>query len=373
MKILIIRLFPYEINFNSYNIQEIGLAKALIKKGNQCDIVFYTKGKERKEKIEVIKGKYITIFWMRGINFFKNGLYGKKLINLAENYDIVQSSEYDQIYNLKLNRKLGDKLVIYHGPYYSKFNKGYNFKCKLFDILILLTNNKYKQTQFITKSILAEKFLEKKGYKNVIPIGVGLDIEKIEDTGKKVEKLEWIENLNSKYKYLLYIGKIEKRRNIKFLIDVLKNSIKVDNTIRLILVGNGNQKYIDKILNYAREEKVLPYIIYKKSIKQENIKDLYSKCDFFLLPTSYDIFGMVLLEAMYFGLSVVTTLNGGSSMLIKNYVNGFIEDMNVNNWIKVINTEKVAKIGNNARQIIRDQFTWDVLSEKFINIYKGMF
>ncbi len=32
MKILIVRLFPYEININSYNVQEIGLAKALIRK-----------------------------------------------------------------------------------------------------------------------------------------------------------------------------------------------------------------------------------------------------------------------------------------------------------------------------------------------------
>lgn len=369
MKILIIRLFPYEMNLNSYNIQEIGLAKALTKKGNQCDIVFYTKGKERSERIEVDRGKYITIFWMRGINFLKNGLYGKKLIKLAENYDIVQSSEYDQIYNLKLNRKLGEKLVIYHGPYYSNFNKRYNFKCKLFDIL--LANSKYKQTQFITKSILAKRFLIKKGYKKVISIGVGLDVEKVENLAK-VEKLDWIEGLNNKYKYLLYIGKIEKRRNIKFLIDILKNLIKKDNNIRLILVGNGKKNYIKEILDYSREEKVVSYIIYKKSIKQENIKDLYSKCDIFLLPTSYDIFGMVLLEAMYFGLSVVTTLNGGSSMLIKNGENGFIEDMNVDKWIKKINIKECEKIGENATKTIRNQFTWDSLSEKFINIYKKM-
>lgn len=77
MKILIVRLYPYEININNYNVQEIGLAKALIRKGHQCDIAFYTKNNERQEKIELENGKYITLFWIKGINFFKNGLYRK--------------------------------------------------------------------------------------------------------------------------------------------------------------------------------------------------------------------------------------------------------------------------------------------------------
>ena len=65
MKILIVRLFPYEININNYNVQEIGLAKALVKEGNQCDIVFYTKGKEKREIINV-DNKKINIFWIKG-------------------------------------------------------------------------------------------------------------------------------------------------------------------------------------------------------------------------------------------------------------------------------------------------------------------
>ena len=41
MKILIVRTFPDILNLNSYNVQEVGLAKALTLKGHQCDIVLY--------------------------------------------------------------------------------------------------------------------------------------------------------------------------------------------------------------------------------------------------------------------------------------------------------------------------------------------
>lgn len=50
---------------------------------------------------------------------------------------------------------------------------------------------------------------------------------------------------------------------------------------------------------------------------------VYQSCDAFSLPTRYEIFGMVLLEAMYYGLPTFTTYNGGSSTLM-NQENGII-------------------------------------------------
>ena len=42
MKILIVRMYADCLNITNYNCQEVGLAKALIRKGNICDIVLYT-------------------------------------------------------------------------------------------------------------------------------------------------------------------------------------------------------------------------------------------------------------------------------------------------------------------------------------------
>ena len=43
MKILILRTTPNEVSLNTYNLQEIGLAKSLIRKGHICDVAYYTK------------------------------------------------------------------------------------------------------------------------------------------------------------------------------------------------------------------------------------------------------------------------------------------------------------------------------------------
>ena len=52
MKILIIRMYPNVLNINTYNCQEIGLAKALIRKNNVCDIVLYTDKNPYEEDIK---------------------------------------------------------------------------------------------------------------------------------------------------------------------------------------------------------------------------------------------------------------------------------------------------------------------------------
>ena len=373
VKILIVRLFPNEININNYNVQEIGLAKALVKKGHQCDIVLYTKGKERQETIEVKDKKSITIFWMRGINFLKNGLYSNKIIYLSKNYDIVQSSEYDQLYNIKLRRKINKKLIIYHGPYYDKFNKEYNLKCNIFDMLFL--SNEYKNVKFITKSELATNFLKEKGFKDVTTIGVGLDKDKFINN---VPNKDIINKLKDNKKYLLYIGKIEKRRNTLFLIKLLKNISMKNEDVKLVLIGNGTKKYVQKVFNYAKELNVYDKIIYFNKIVQNEISTLYKKCDIFVLPTEYEIFGMVMLEAMYFGLPVITTLNGGSSTVIEDGKDGYIcNNSDVKEWTNKIeylfnNKEKYNSISKKATQKIVNHYIWDSIANKFIKIYQKL-
>ena len=100
---------------------------------------------------------------------------------------------------------------------------------------------------------------------------------------------------------------------------------------------------------------------------------MYKQADFFLLPTEYEIFGMVLLEAMYYGNVVLTTRNGGSSTLIQNSTNGFVFDTkDAKQWANAIlnlSAEKKANIQQNAHEKIADSFTWDKLAGEFEKMY----
>lgn len=373
MKILIIRNYPsfMDVEHNTYNIQEIGLAKALIRKGHICDIVFWAKDEEKVVDYVFDDNKHINVYYRKGRNILKNAIYNN-IDDLIESYDVIQPCEYNQLQSWLLAKKYSDKTVIYHGPYYSPFNKGYNTMCKITDRLVLGTY-KRKNTPFIVKSKLSEDFLVKKGIKNVTVAGVGVDLDafKVNKADKIPENVKAIDDIDSEIK-LLYIGRLEPRRNIPFLFDVLKGVRDKGVNAILVVIGTGDSQYKKTVFDYACKIGVIDSIYYIDKLEQKYLSCVYSICDIFVLPTYYEIFGMVLLEAMYFGKTAVTTENGGSDMLISNGDDGIvIKEFDVNKWVNaIIENKDDGRIGKNAEIKIKDRFVWDCLADKFIEIYK---
>lgn len=119
MKILIIRTFPGYMNVrkNTYNIQEIGLAKALIRKGHICDIVFWTDKSPETVSYKFDGDKELKIFYLNGKNILNNAIY-KDLDELIAQYDIIQPAEHNQIYsailakNIRKNNRLPRPLLL---------------------------------------------------------------------------------------------------------------------------------------------------------------------------------------------------------------------------------------------------------------------
>ena len=236
MNILIVRNYPsyMSVTKSTYNIQEVGLAKALVKRGHCCDVLLWTNREECEVTIPVCKDHNLKVYYRFGKAVLKNTWY-PCLGEMIENYDIIQLSEYDQYQSWYYTKKYPKKALVYHGPYYSGFNKRYNLYTKIFDFFKLKDYLK-SETQFITKSNLARQQLLNKGIKsrNVTAIGVGIDIEML---SSKVENfdIDFINRLrnDSENIRLLYIGKIEPRRNIKFIFDIVSRVNKIVGNYRL--------------------------------------------------------------------------------------------------------------------------------------------
>ena len=374
MKILIVRSSSGYVDAKGakYNLQEIGLARAFNKKGHQCDVVYWGGKNKNVVEIEYEQGKTFKVFYLKAYNFLKNGIY-VGLKELSKNYDVVHCGGYDQLESWLLAKSIPDKLVVYNGSYYSDFNKGYNKKIKVID-RFFLPRFKKNEIFFDTKSKLSADFLKSRGLKDVFPVGVGIDLEQLK--AKEMlesplsEKVQTLKRDNKKI--LMYVGRIEPRRNITFLLDVFKAVHTEDENIKLLMVGRGAKEYKEKCFAYAKEIGVEDAIIYEEYIEQKFLPLVYSYADAFLLPTIYEIFGMVLLEAMYFGVPVITTYNGGSCMLMDDNENGIvIDNFDVDEWkknvLELISDDALKnRIINNAKAKIENEFTWDALADKFL-------
>ena len=375
MKILIVRTFPDKLNLNSYNVQEVGLAKALVKKGHICDIVLYS----GKEKDRVQDYKFFSegqefgfkIYWMHGFGILKNG-FMPSVKKIIPQYDVIQVHEYDQIMSWDLYTKQMKPTVIYHGPYFDEFAKGYNLKCKIFD-KVFLPLRKYKDTVVISKSTLATEFLHSKGFGNVTTTGVGLDIDNFGNSAQ----FGMFEESGNANKQILYVGKLEERRNLYFLIEVFRKLKEKDSEYRFVIIGNGEKEYKDKFLDSIKEEITNGSIEYQEKAEQRELVKYYRSSSFFILASQYEIFGMVLLEAMYFGTPVVSSMNGGSCTLIQNGYNGYVmEEFDSDKWVKCIwdsmQDENLLKnMRLNAKKTIVESYTWDKLADEFIEVYEN--
>ena len=375
MTVLIVRTFPDILNLNTYNVQEIGLAKALTSRGITCGVVLYAgKSEERKELYRFEKdGKEFSFFvyHMKGFSVFKNG-FMPAVYRLMREYDVLQVHEYDQIFSWMLYSRLKLPTVIYHGPYYHTYARGYNLKCRVFDMLFL-RNRKYKHVIALTKSELAADFLRNKGFSQVRAVGVGVDSEQF--SVKEGEEVACRLQEDESCFRLLYVGKIEERRNVYFLIELFELLQKKRENIRLVIVGDGEEQYRKAFLDRIRPWTENGKIIYYQKATQKELALIYQRSDMFVFTSNYEIFGMVLLESMYFGLPVISSMNGGASVLINSGKNGYVMDsFNADLWaekiLAVAEDEELRHVmGREAKQTIEKHFLWDRLADQFIRAY----
>lgn len=376
MKILIIRTTPNIMNLNSYNLQEFGLAKALIRKGHVCDVAYYG-GKEADhiQEISFDKDKILKVIWLQGFGFFHEGFF-PTLHRYINNYDIIQVGGYVGFTSCYLNIKAKDKIINYNGLYYCADNLGDIKKAKLWDKTLLPLQNKHNMI-VATKSLLATDYLKHKGIENVTTIGVGLDLDNLIHSTENIQEHEFVKKLKSlkNQNILLYIGVLEPRRNIPVLLEVFQKVNSQMNNCKLVVIGKGKPEYVKICMDKMEELGIKDNVIYRERLEQKYMSAVYTACNAFLLPTRYEIFGMVLLEAMYYGLPVFTTYNGGSSTLM-NEKNGIVintldTDVWSKNIISVLQNKKLCNsIGEAAHKTIAKEYTWDALAEKFLNVYQ---
>ena len=156
-------------------------------------------------------------------------------------------------------------------------------------------------------------------------VGVGIDAQMLSNDRKNCSEPLYRAMIDDHSSMkLLYIGRFEERRDIPFIIDVFQKVLEKNVDARLYMIGTGDPEYIKKAFLYMENAGVRDKVIWQEKMEQKYLSCIYQHADFFLLPTEYEIFGMVLLEAMYYGNIVLTTRNGGSSTLIEHEENGFV-------------------------------------------------
>tara|TARA_B100000787_G_scaffold63766_1_gene46820 strand:- start:1511 stop:2641 length:1131 start_codon:yes stop_codon:yes gene_type:complete len=188
--------------------------------------------------------------------------------------------------------------------------------------------------------------------------------------GKK-KKLKLIDkNLNKKDFLICCIARHVKQKSLDFLILSFAEFIKKNPNSKLLLVGNGPER--NNLIKIAKENKVYKKIIWIKF--SENIKDLLKISNVFVLPSKYEGFGMVFLEAMLTNTPVISTNISAIPEVIENNYNGIlIEPDNIKQMVSALNNiqdkKLIKKFSINSKKLLSNKFNLEAMYKKTNNVY----
>lgn len=120
-----------------------------------------------------------------------------------------------------------------------------------------------------------------------------------------------------------YAGRIAGDKGIDILLQAFEKLSKKYDNIYLQLVGTDEKGYLQKVQQFIDERDLQNRIKYLGN--QKDMELYYKKLNLFVLPSVVkEAFGLVLCEAMYCGVPIITTDSGAQSEIITNKVDGII-------------------------------------------------
>lgn len=372
-KILFVRTVPYDFNPNTYNVQGFGLGKAFCKMGYDFDFLYFSKDRHEEYTLIEENGHRVKVISKPRIRIFRTGVCTEicKCEFLGQ-YDFVISCEYNQYMTYALS-KYSENVAMYSGPYYNLFF--FPFVSPLYDLFFTKKINRNIRCKFV-KSLLAKEFLESKGYTDIESIGVALDIERFDKNVKIQSQTRQIVEFMQRNRCILYVGALSERKNFPFILEVYKKIVAKVLDVRFVIIGKGDSKYVGKYISKLSDIERTG-IYHLECIENAQLKYIYPLAKAFLLPSKLEIFGMVLLEAMYLGAPVVTSWNGGSATLINGRETGMIvREFDSNKWRDAVlkylsNPQFVDTITQNAHKLIKNEYNWTAIAQKMLRRIEG--
>ena len=122
-----------------------------------------------------------------------------------------------------------------------------------------------------------------------------------EHAGMRLHKDEYRDKCGFKEKIMLIsVGQQIYRKGYDILVQAMKS---VDRSIGLTIIGGEPEDNVKKIIS----ENGLSNVHFIPFLTKEKLSEYYAASDIFIMPTRYDIWGLVINEAMSFGLPIIST------------------------------------------------------------------
>lgn len=168
-------------------------------------------------------------------------------------------------------------------------------------------------------------------------------------------------------KLVLFTGKLIPTKGVTYLVAAAK---KID--AEVLILGDGPERQ-----NLIKQAKDNPRVHLPGYVNSKQLPEFYRRADVLVVPSVWDEpLGLISLEAMSSGTPVVASNKGGIGVAVKNGHNGYlVRARSAKAIAEAVNKilaspELEQKLSKNARALIDQKFSWEVIANQFERHYE---
>jgi glycogen(starch) synthase len=299
-----------------------------------------------------------------------------------------------------LTRKLGDKIDVFHAHDWLVANAGIGLK-HVFRKPLLVTMHSTEMGRrdglhTTTEKMIheTEAWLTYEAWKVIccsnymishVKYAFGLPSDKLVmiPNGVNTQTYDNIDSNNdfrSKYalpheKIVLYVGRLVYEKGIHVLINAVPKVLEKVSA-KFIIVGNGYMK--EQLLNIVRSMGLEHKVLFEGFVDQATLLRHQKNADVSVVPSLFEPFGIVALEAMAAKSPVVVSDTGGLSEIVEHDVTGvkvYPNNPDSLAWgiTKVLLDENFRKrIRENAYRVIQEKYDWEKIAQQTKKLYESV-
>jgi len=220
--------------------------------------------------------------------------------------------------------------------------------------------------------------------KKVVTIPPGVDLDRFSPIPQNAAKKQV--GISAHQKNILFAGRIEPLKGIETLLRAIAliqglapESIE-DVSVTIIggdPWGGSPDEEMARLQEMRTELGVIDIVTFMAAKDQDELPEYYAAAEMVVMPSHYESFGMVALEAMAMGTPVVASEVGGLAFLIQDGVNGFLVPSRDPEAL----AERIYTLLNDdncQRQLSRQaaskaqQYDWALIVDRMLNVYREL-
>jgi glycosyltransferase involved in cell wall biosynthesis len=322
-----------------------------------------------EDEIKKLGGRIFKVEYSKKSNLIKHYTELRKFFKkYGKEFAVIHMNECFPNYSLPLKyaKKYGIEIRIFHSHnsddmYKSKSNINQFIKNVKFFIERKLIVKRANYLFACSKD--AGKYMFRNNKFQIIKNGI--DVQKFRFN--KLLRNSIRKELNVENNIVIgFVGRLQYQKNPLFALKIFKNLLKQNNNYKFVIIGVGD---LDKeIVKYINDNDLNSNVVLLGF--KDNINDYYQGMDLFLLPSRFEGFGIVFVEAQASGLPCVTTNNVPNLTKVTNNI-VYIDSNNISIWCnKISEMIKVNKNReNNYKEVIEKGFDISNTVKRLSNIY----